>query len=397
MRIKRGPFLRRLIRFCIRPFAFLLFPRIPGSSLKFGPPRHFSETFNEWLANNSSDANAKYLEIFPPITFELTKALCITQKKPKNLEKRSQITLKKQFVAEIPKGRVAGIEPFIITGDDTILGDLSMAYKPYMYDIFFASKLPRLVKLAGPVLIVAGAPGSNYGHWLHQMLPRLELACKTGWKPQDFEKIIINSSSNNFAIESLLALGCDKNQLIQTFPDLHIQSTNLVAPSVPEAGNPPEWISDFLRRTYGKPVSKPSRRIYTSRTNATWRRIANEAQLYPILSEFGFEIIFPDKLNFIDGVRLFENAEVVCGMHGANLANISFCQPGARLIEIYNPQHPETYYWATATGAKLNYSFLLGEGPIEDWPDNAQWASGNRLDTVVCPEKLRDTLIACGL
>lgn len=397
MNLQIGSFLKRVVRFSIRPFAVFLVPKIPGTSLSFGPPRRYSKTFDEWLTINRCNTKAKQIDIFPSISFVATKAVCVTQELPKNLKKRAKITLQKQSLAVIPNGRAVGIEPFIITGDDTILGDLSMTYKPYIYDIFFASRLPKLVRFSEPVLVLAGAPGSNYGHWLHQMLPRLELANKGGWKPQDFKKVLINATPNNFAIECLLAIGFDSNQLVETFSRLHIQSANLVVPSIPEAGNPPEWISNFLRRTYGTPVSDPRGRIYTSRANAKWRRIVNEAELYPILSEFGFEIIFPEKLSFIEGVRLFEGAEAVCGMHGANLANICFCKPGTRLIEIYNPQHPEIYYWVTATGAKIEYSFLLGEGPIVDYPNNAQWAPGNRLNTIVCPEKLRKIFIASGL
>ena len=376
---------------------FFLLSVIPDSSLRFGPPRRYSKAFDQWLLINGNDAKAKQVDIFPSITFEAVKAVYVTQEIPKNLADRAHITLQKQFVAEIPNGRAVGKEPFIITGDDTIMGDLSMIFSPYYHDIFFTAKLPKCVKISGPVLVLAGAPGSNFGHWLHQMLPRLELAYQAGWKTQDFEKVLINSTSNNFAIESLLAVGFNKNQFVETFSEMHLQSSNLIVPSIPEAGNPPEWITSFLRSAYGTPVSKPRRRIYTSRANSRWRRIINEEELYPVLTSFGFDIIFPESLSFIDGVRLFEDSEAVCGMHGANLANICFCKPGAKLIEIYHPQHPEIYYWVTATGAQLNYSFLLGEGEIRDYPENHNHGSFNRLDTIVCPKKLRKTLIASGL
>ena len=58
-------------------------------------------------------------------------------------------------------------------------------------------------------------------------------------------------------------------------------------------------------------------------------------------------------------------------------------QARARLIEIYNPQHPEIHYWVNATGAKVKYSFLLGEGQIGDYHDKTQWAPKNRLNTIV--------------
>lgn len=396
MKLKKSSFLTRLVRFCIRPFAAFFLPLIPGSSISFGPPRRFSKTFDE-LISTKNFTKTRQVKVYPPIKFEATKAVYVPQDLPANLSKEANVILAEQFVLELPEGRVQGTEPTIITDNDTVLGDVSMMFKPYYLDIFFATRLPKLIKISGPVLVLAGCPGSNFGHWLHQMLPRLYLATKAGWSPQQFEKVVINSTRNNFAEESLLSAGFSGNQLMKTSSDLHLQSSCLVVPSLPEAGSPPEWISDFLRNTYCSSSCNPGRRIYASRANAHWRRVSNEVELYPVLAEFGFQVIYPERFNFIEGVRLFEDAEVVCGPHGANLSNICFCKPKSLLVEIYHPQHPEIYYWLTATSAKLRYSFLLGEGPIVDYPDLSPWAAGNHTDIVVSPKKLRDTFIACGL
>jgi len=231
------------------------------------------------------------------------------------------------------------------------------------------------------------------------MLPRLYLAQKAGWKPGHFCKVVINPTSNDFAAESLLEAGFSKDQIVKVSPSLHIQGHPLVVPSIPLAGNPPEWISQFLRQTYCGNLSgpAPTRRIYTSRANARWRRVSNEDDLLPVLKEFGFEVVYPEKLGFVEGAKLFESAGVVCGLHGANLSNICFCRPGSTLVEIYNPQHPELYYWVTATGAGLRYAFLLGEGPIKDFPDLSAESIGNHIDTFVDPQKLRSTFLAAGL
>lgn len=389
----------RLIRKSLRPIAKHLWPRLPGSSLSWGPPRRYSSSYSAWLANAPLESQAHFVPVIPALQFLAASSVTLDAKLPKNLSSRANIVLEQQFVAVIPGGRVVGCDPTIISSDDTIIGELSMMFAPFHFDIFYARKLTDVYQFQGPVLVLAGPPGSNFGHWLHQMLPRLYLSQKAGWSPDHFSKVVINPTSNDFAEESLFEVGFTKEQIVKVSPSLHISGNPLVVPSIPFAGNPPEWISQFLRKAYckGSNNSTSSRRIYTSRANAHWRRITNEYELLPVLEEFGFEIVYPEMLGFVEGAKLFESASVVCGMHGANLSNICFCNPGSTLIEIYNPQHPEIYYWVTATGAGLKYCFLLGEGPIRNFPDLSPKSIGNHIDTIVDPQKLRDTFLAAGL
>lgn len=374
-----------------------LYPILPGTSLSWGPPRRFEAKFEDWIKKNNHSKNGRLISVIQPCEFTLSLPITIDNNLPRNLSTRHIVKLEEQYVAVIPGGRVVGREPSIITSDDTILGDLSMMFAPYYFDIFFQPKLPDILSVPEPVLVLAGMPGENYGHWLHQMLPRLHLALKAGWHPSDFAKVIINKTQNQFAEQSLLAAGFLSEQLVPTSIHLHIKGNPLVVPSVPHAGNTPEWITEFLRYTYGKHSAFPRRRIYTSRANCRWRRILNEKELIPILDEFGFEIVYLEKLSFMESVRLFESAAVVCGMHGANLSNLCFCKPGSLLIEIYNPQQPEIYFWSVSTGANLEYSFLLGEGPLSDFPDLSPGSIANHIDTVVDPKKLRNTFLAVGL
>ena len=379
-----------------RSLAPIVIPYLPGSSTKFGPPRSYSWSCGSWLASDQ-ESNAILHPVLDAIEFVNSPAQHVETVLPQNLANPAKICLDAQFVAELPAGRVVGQNPTIITENDHILLDLSLIFAPYHDNLFFRARLPKCRVINAPVLVLAGKPGTNYGHWIHQMLPRLFLAEKSGWKPSDFGLVVINETPNGFAEETLIKAGFDASQLIRTSADLHIQGSPLVVPSIPAAGNPPEWISSFLRSRFSSNQSKPFKRIYTSRANAKWRKITNEPSLYPILNEFGFEIVFPESLDFPTTVKLFESAEVVCGMHGANLSSICFCKPGSTLIEIYHPQHPEIYFWTTATGAGLNYCFLLGEGPIIDFPDLSPGSPGNHSDVAVNPQKFKSALLAAGL
>jgi hypothetical protein len=77
-------------------------------------------------------------------------------------------------------------------------------------------------------------------------------------------------------------------------------------------------------------------RIYISRRN-TSRAFANEAEVEEYLAEEGFQILTLDGMDFRAQRKMFEGAEVVVGGHGAGFANLVWCRPETRIIELFGP------------------------------------------------------------
>lgn len=92
---------------------------------------------------------------------------------------------------------------------------------------------------------------------------------------------------------------------------------------------------DRLRDTFLMSTPSPNRlNIYVSRRNSS-RSFDNEAELEQVLSMRGFQIVFLEKMKFTDQVELFNNAAVLVAPHGAGLANIVWCSPNTKIIEMY--------------------------------------------------------------
>jgi capsular polysaccharide biosynthesis protein len=64
---------------------------------------------------------------------------------------------------------------------------------------------------------------------------------------------------------------------------------------------------------------------------------------------------------------------VVVGAHGAGLANLLFCTPGTKVLELFAPRCVNLCYWVISNHAGLNYHYLLGEGP---WPGSVDPITG---------------------
>ncbi len=64
------------------------------------------------------------------------------------------------------------------------------------------------------------------------------------------------------------------------------------------------------------------------------RKIANEEELFPHLEALGITIIPDGMTDVLEQAALFASADVIIAPHGAVLANLGFCKPGATIVEL---------------------------------------------------------------
>ena len=186
----------------------------------------------------------------------------------------------------------------------------------------------------------------HFGHFLVEMLsafwcfPTFQTFDHFVFHPFAFGKHIpayIKSAFSAFGISESKVLIIDRAITIAdvTIPERSVhfhQSANIVARRVYE----------HLRTIYAPTpsirVNKYARRYYISRTRTSlgygFRTVANELFIEGGLRQLGFVTIYPEQLSFPDQVRLFSNADIVCGIGGSGMHNALFMQQGALLIEI---------------------------------------------------------------
>ena len=87
---------------------------------------------------------------------------------------------------------------------------------------------------------------------------------------------------------------------------------------------------------------KPEDKIYLTRQNASYRNLLNESDVVNILKSNGFKIIDLNEIEIIDQIKLFSNAKMIISSAGSSLANIVFCSPGTKVIEI-SPKYSFDY------------------------------------------------------
>jgi glycosyl transferase family 61 len=79
------------------------------------------------------------------------------------------------------------------------------------------------------------------------------------------------------------------------------------------------------------------RRIYFTREGAAWRRIRNEAEVVRVMREHDVRVFKVDPSRPWEQVQAAAGADLVIGVHGAQLTNLMFMRPGGRLLELRHP------------------------------------------------------------
>ena len=128
---------------------------------------------------------------------------------------------------------------------------------------------------------------SEFYHWFHDVLPRLEMALP--YLPAD-TRFLINSNAKAWQLDSLVAFGIGPDRLEIQPDNIHTRVERLwfatpLGHSSLGSGLVMRRVADRLRRYFIDDYAnhKSHHRIYVSRRKAAFRRIVNENEISPSL------------------------------------------------------------------------------------------------------------------
>ncbi len=223
----------------------------------------------------------------------------------------------------------------VVTADDAVLADLSPeVWGPANHPIFRAGTLPKSRLLNGRIAIgVTPEANGNYYHWLLDLVPRVLLLKHAAQNFSNYDALLLNGSRANYEREILAALGVPPEKIRYVDSRERFQIASAVFPSM-ETNVIAPWKVHGLRDLASSGKQNQHRRLYLSRARAAVRRIANENEISEILRHRNFEIVEAENLSWREQADLFASGSVIVAPHGAALANIVFCKPGTRVVEI---------------------------------------------------------------
>lgn len=264
---------------------------------------------------------------------------------------------------------IVGPDGLVVTDDGYLLSDLSFWHG---FPEGLKRRAPMPVKrLQGTLVSLASDHATiNYGHFLMDALPRLDLLERAGVSLAAADHIYC-AVPNQRAVRLLDELGIPRERRIYAEAGVAVRADLSILPSYPAGRrNYPPWVAAFLNDRLGVSARTPTRRLYVPRS--AHRRISNIEELWPFLEAHGFETF--DAGAEEDPRHAFAEAAVVVGGHGAGLADLAFCRPGTAVLELVPDSHPMPYYATLVGAAGLHYGYLLGEGiaPTQPLP-RSRW------------------------
>jgi capsular polysaccharide biosynthesis protein len=270
-----------------------------------------------------------------------------------------------------PLKRVAVYGPTVAVVDEQqrLLGDVSCEWgqPPEFNWTMRRVWMPSTSFLKGKALILAATGGESYYHWMIDVLPRIGLAKKNGFKLEGFDHFVVNGITKPFQQEPLQALGIplEKCRVFGKRKKGYL-CEEAVLPSMPgPMGLPPPEIVDFLRSSFSDGPKNGAELLFVGRGKGDRRPLVEAEKIWAGLQKFGFTQIEPEKMSVAEQARAFGSARVVVGAHGAGLANLAFCHPGTQIIELFSPLYVNACYRNLSLAAGLLHGGVIGNG--RDW------------------------------
>ena len=239
--------------------------------------------------------------------------------------------------------------------------------------------------LSGRVCFIDARSSSIYYHWMLDVIPKLHIVLEAGIALDTIDKFVVRATSE-FQLTTLKHFGIPKEKVYFEDNYTHVTADEMIVPLLKnDLGDRvytglgvgmASWVPEFLRTTFvdlevRQSCRCASKRLYITRKDATSRRLINESEILPILSEYGFEICEFEGISVPEQAKLMYEAECIVAPHGAGLTNLAFCQRGSRLLEIFG-DYIVPCYWSVANLVGLEYHYFMAD-PVE--PEAVQHAN----------------------
>jgi capsular polysaccharide biosynthesis protein len=269
--------------------------------------------------------------------------------------------------AWLPAGRVYG-DGVVLSADGRLLARDAAPDFGKLFEQHWLLRHDRLrapvAAPAGPLAVVAAHLGRGYGHWLLDELPRL-LALHAAGDLADAATILAHAGSEP-AVTSFGRLGIAGRALAAGRATFFAAGPLIVPSYVGRPGFPrPEGLAalrDFAAGL-GRDTAGAGEKIYVSRAGARRRRVVGEEALRAALEARGFATVRLEERSWAEQIALFRAARVVVAPHGAGLANLVFCAPGTRVVELFARDYVNPCYWRVAALSGLDYRPVVAAGP----------------------------------
>ncbi len=234
---------------------------------------------------------------------------------------------------------------------------------------------------------------SNYGHWLIESLPRVDLAKRIA-RGETCKWILTLVSPQMARVyrQTMATFGVEERRLILT-DKTPVYCERLVYP-LPLTRQP--WVKapiivpilrqvgERLREKNSETSLPRPERLFIERPAGMRRQLLNQAEIRERLERRGYTAIKPGAHSCAEQAILFSRARQVVGTIGAELANLVFCENAISLLALAPAEMLDDFYLDLLSHLRGRYFSLHG---LATEPEK-RWNSDFRIDPEAFEEML---------
>lgn len=232
---------------------------------------------------------------------------------------------------------------------------------------------------SGPIAPLIPRYPDNYYHWMVETVPKVRYL-RAFESEQGPVTLLIPANAPPFVNETLNILDWPDSCVVRANHGIY-QVSDLIVPSFPDR-HPADfnWLREEVLENTPNHTPESGNNIYVSRANGVERRVVNEDEVMDVLSEYGFERYLLEERSLAENARLFADADVIVGPHGAGLTDIIFAED-CTLIELFGGKIKQPY-------EKLSDALDLAYEPMYCQPQSVDIV----VDTAELEEKIADCI-----
>ena len=223
---------------------------------------------------------------------------------------------------------------------------------------------------------------TNYCHWIQQTIPWHLAYLEMKAQYPELKLVLPPFENGLFRYQTLKLLGISDSEVVIVDNNEAVSFESAFFCSRIDLWIPPKYSVTAAKRL-GDPVKADlasSERVFLHR-RVDRRKFVNFDEHRALLERRGFQIVEFEDASVARQISTLKRARFVIAEHGAGIINVMFCQPGARLLELFNPVCVQPAFWSIASACNLEYGFLIGEHAPIDGFSNPDWNTGYSLST----------------
>ena len=259
----------------------------------------------------------------------------------------------------VPNGRLwfDGFNTVVWDSEGKVLEQLCSGYPEI---IEYKTRNQKPLRLPGRVAQIGNRGATNYYHWMYDIIPKFAVLEASGIPISTISHFMVSGLKPNFQRQTFDKLGISNSQIHRPADGCFVTADEILIPTYGSNDHnqrtPEElrqgihlhqgpWASHFLKKSFlQESPSKSDLKLYITRGDNCTRAVVNEKSIIGELQKYGFQMVNLGDYSICEQATLFSQANTVIGVHGAGLTNITYCQPGTKVLEIYG-DYTNSCFW----------------------------------------------------